>query len=67
MLYLNWGDPLTVERLMETVKAFDERIIDQPAGPRPVQHQLVQRQEVYREAELAVAEAVFVRRCTRRS
>ena len=27
MLYLNWGDPLTVERLMETVKAFDERII----------------------------------------
>lgn len=27
MLYLNWGDPLTVERLMETVRAFDERII----------------------------------------
>ncbi|MDV3467206.1 LamG domain-containing protein [Stenotrophomonas sp. C3(2023)] len=27
MLYLNWGDPLTVERLMETVKALDERII----------------------------------------
>ncbi len=27
MLYLNWGDPLTVERLMETVKAFDEKII----------------------------------------
>ncbi|MBD9370866.1 LamG-like jellyroll fold domain-containing protein [Xanthomonas sp. XNM01] len=27
MLYLNWGDPLTVERLMETVKAYDERII----------------------------------------
>ena len=27
MLYLNWGDPLTVERLMATVKAFDERII----------------------------------------
>lgn len=27
MLYLNWGDPLTVERLMETVKAFEERII----------------------------------------
>lgn len=27
MLYLNWGDPLTLERLMETVKAFDERII----------------------------------------
>ncbi len=27
MLYLNWGDPLTIERLMETVKAFDERII----------------------------------------
>ena len=27
MLYLNWGDPLTVERLMETVKAFDERIV----------------------------------------
>jgi len=24
MLYLNWGDPLTLERLMETVKAFDE-------------------------------------------
>lgn len=27
MLYLNWGDPLTVERLMKTVKALDERII----------------------------------------
>lgn len=27
MLYLNWGDPLTVERLMETVKAFDETLI----------------------------------------
>lgn len=27
MLYLNWGDPLSLERLMETVKAFDERII----------------------------------------
>ncbi|AKC86692.1 LamG-like jellyroll fold domain-containing protein [Pseudoxanthomonas suwonensis] len=27
MLYLNWGDPLTLERLMETVKAYDERII----------------------------------------
>jgi len=27
MLYLNWGDPLTLERLMETVKAFDERIV----------------------------------------
>lgn len=27
MLYLNWGDPLTVERLMETVKAFEEKII----------------------------------------
>ncbi len=27
MLYLNWGDPLTVERLMQTVRAFDERII----------------------------------------
>jgi len=27
MLYLNWGDPLTLERLMETVKAFDEKII----------------------------------------
>ncbi len=27
MLYLNWGDPLTIERLMETVRAFDERII----------------------------------------
>ena len=27
MLYLNWGDPLTVERLMATVKAFGERII----------------------------------------
>ena len=27
MLYLNWGDPLTVERLMETVKAFQEKII----------------------------------------
>ncbi len=27
MLYLNWGDPLTVERLMETVKAFDEHIV----------------------------------------
>jgi hypothetical protein len=27
MLYLNWGDPLTVERLMATVKALDERIV----------------------------------------
>ena len=27
MLYLNWGDPLTVERLMATVKAYDEKII----------------------------------------
>ncbi|MQP75159.1 LamG domain-containing protein [Stenotrophomonas sp. MYb238] len=27
MLYLNWGDPLTVERLMQTVRAFDERIV----------------------------------------
>ncbi|NIJ70252.1 LamG domain-containing protein [Xanthomonas sp. 60] len=27
MLYLNWGEPLTLERLMETVKAFDEKII----------------------------------------
>jgi hypothetical protein len=27
MLYLNWGEPRTLERLMETVKAFDERII----------------------------------------
>jgi hypothetical protein len=27
MLYLNWGDPLTVERLMATVKALNERII----------------------------------------
>ena len=27
MLYLNWGDPLTIERLMETVKAYDEKII----------------------------------------
>jgi hypothetical protein len=27
MLYLNWGDPLTLRRLMDTVRAFDERII----------------------------------------
>ncbi|KAF1721586.1 LamG-like jellyroll fold domain-containing protein [Pseudoxanthomonas wuyuanensis] len=27
MLYLNWGEPRTLERLMETVRAFDERII----------------------------------------
>jgi hypothetical protein len=27
MLYLNWGDPLTLERLMGTVEAFDERIV----------------------------------------
>ncbi|HBN52916.1 MAG TPA: hypothetical protein DD456_02415 [Stenotrophomonas sp.] len=27
MLYLNWGDPLTIERLMQTVHAFDERIV----------------------------------------
>ncbi|WP_211368967.1 LamG-like jellyroll fold domain-containing protein [Pseudoxanthomonas jiangsuensis] len=36
MLYLNWGDPLTVERLMETVKAFDERIV----LPNPQSHLL---------------------------
>lgn len=27
MLYLNWGDPLTVERLMHTVKDYHDRII----------------------------------------
>ncbi|WP_425501775.1 LamG-like jellyroll fold domain-containing protein [Pseudoxanthomonas broegbernensis] len=27
MLYLNWGEPLTVERLMATVRAFDQRIV----------------------------------------
>jgi hypothetical protein len=27
MLYLNWGDPLTIERLMETIKALDEHIV----------------------------------------
>ena len=27
MLYLNWGDPLTVERLMLTVKDYHDRII----------------------------------------
>jgi len=27
MLYLNWGDPLTIHRLMDTVRAFDERIV----------------------------------------
>ncbi|WP_372017236.1 LamG-like jellyroll fold domain-containing protein [Pseudoxanthomonas sp. 10H] len=27
MLYLNWGDPLTVERLMETVRDYDRKII----------------------------------------
>jgi len=27
MLYLNWGNPLVLERLMETVKALNERII----------------------------------------
>ena len=32
MLYLNWGDPLTIERLLETVKAFDEKII--PPNPQ---------------------------------
>ncbi len=26
-LYLNWGDPLSTERLMETVRALDERIV----------------------------------------
>lgn len=33
MLYLNWGDPLTLERLMATVKALHDRIIlRNPAG-----------------------------------
>jgi len=32
MLYLNWGDPLTVERLMATVKAFDRIIQVNPQG-----------------------------------
>jgi len=32
MLYLNWGDPLTVERLMRTVKAFDTIIQVNPQG-----------------------------------
>ncbi len=32
MLYLNWGDPLTVERLMRTVKAFDQIIQVNPQG-----------------------------------
>jgi len=32
MLYLNWGDPLTVERLMTTVKAFDRIIQVNPQG-----------------------------------
>ncbi|MFT3754706.1 MAG: LamG domain-containing protein [Pseudoxanthomonas sp.] len=32
MLYLNWGDPLTVERLMTTVKAFDRVIQVNPQG-----------------------------------
>ncbi len=32
MLYLNWGDPLTVERLMRTVKAFDNIIQVNPQG-----------------------------------
>ncbi|AZR24680.1 LamG domain-containing protein [Xanthomonas vasicola] len=32
LLYLNWGDPRTVERLMETVKAFDTIIQVNPQG-----------------------------------
>ncbi|HEY0332737.1 MAG TPA: LamG-like jellyroll fold domain-containing protein [Stenotrophomonas sp.] len=32
MLYLNWGDPLTVERLMTTVRAFDRIIQVNPQG-----------------------------------
>ncbi|WP_010367032.1 LamG-like jellyroll fold domain-containing protein [Xanthomonas vasicola] len=32
LLYLNWGDPCTVERLMETVKAFDTIIQVNPQG-----------------------------------
>ncbi len=27
MLYLNWGDPLSTERLMETVQALDQHIV----------------------------------------
>ncbi|HET6397597.1 MAG TPA: LamG-like jellyroll fold domain-containing protein [Pseudoxanthomonas sp.] len=50
MLYLNWGDPLTVERLMETVRAFDERIV----RPNPQGHLLFSSnwfggRKVYRE------------------
>lgn len=33
MLYLNWGDPLTLERLMKTAKALHDRIVlRNPAG-----------------------------------
>ncbi|WP_372356622.1 LamG-like jellyroll fold domain-containing protein [Xanthomonas sp. NCPPB 3443] len=32
LLYLNWGDPRTVERLMQTVKAFDTIIQVNPQG-----------------------------------
>ncbi|WP_019397410.1 LamG-like jellyroll fold domain-containing protein [Pseudoxanthomonas sp. GW2] len=50
MLYLNWGDPLTLERLMETVRAFDQRIV----LPNPQGHLLFSSnwfggRKVYRE------------------
>lgn len=32
MLYINWGDPLTLERLMETVRAYDRIIMRNPQG-----------------------------------
>jgi hypothetical protein len=33
-LYLNWGDPLRVERLMATTKALDQIVTRNPAGHR---------------------------------
>lgn len=32
MLYINWGDPLTLERLMETARAYDRIILPNPQG-----------------------------------
>nr|WP_211260719.1 LamG-like jellyroll fold domain-containing protein [Pseudoxanthomonas dokdonensis] len=49
MLYLNWGDPLTVERLMRTVKAFDRIIQVNPHGDLLFASNWYGGRKVYRE------------------
>ena len=49
MLYLNWGDPLTVERLMATVRAFDAVIQPNPQGHLLFSSNWFGGRKVYRE------------------